>query len=69
MKNEPVITMVVALIVAAGGVLTAFGVNVTQGQIVALSGLAVASLTLAFFVRSKVTPTAKTKEAGHAPAS
>lgn len=59
MQKEPVITLVVALIVAAGGLLAAFGVEVTQTQIAAVSAFVVAALTLAFFVRSKVTPTSK----------
>jgi hypothetical protein len=57
--NEPVVALVVALIVAGGGLLAAFGVDVTDAQIAALSTFAVAALGLALYVRSKVTPTAK----------
>ncbi len=64
MSNEPVIALVVALIVAAGGLLVAFGVQVTDAQIGAISAFVVAALTLGFYVRSKVTPTKK--EQGHA---
>jgi uncharacterized membrane protein len=59
MKNEPVMTLIVALIVAAGGLLAAFGVNVTDEQIAALSAFAVAALGLGVWVRSKVAPTTK----------
>lgn len=56
MKQEPVVTLVVALIAAAGGLLAAFGVDVTGEQIAALSTFAVAAIGLAVFVRSRVTP-------------
>lgn len=59
MKKEPVMTLVVALIAAAGGLLAAFGVNVTDAQVAALSTFAVAALGLGVWVRSKVRPTAK----------
>jgi hypothetical protein len=59
MKNEPVLVLVTALIVAGGGLLAAFGVNVTDEQIAALSAFAVAALGLGVWVRSKVAPVAK----------
>lgn len=59
MRQEPVVTLVVALIAAAGGLLAAFGVDVTGEQIAALSTFAVAAIGLAVFVRSRVTPTPK----------
>lgn len=59
MGTEPVVSMVVALIVAGGALLVAFGVHVTDEQIAAILTFAVAALALAFWVRSKVTPTKK----------
>lgn len=59
MKNEPVMTLVVALIAAGGGLLAAFGVDVTGEQIGAISAFAVAAIGLGVWVRSKVTPTGK----------
>ena len=59
MTKEPVVTLVVALIAAAGALLAAFGVNVSDAQIAAISAFVVAALTLAFWVRSQVTPTKK----------
>jgi len=61
MPGEPVVTLVVALIAAAGGLLAAFGVDLSAAQIEALTGFAVAALGLAFYVRARVTPTRKRK--------
>lgn len=59
MPGEPVVSMVVGLIAAACTLLVVFGVHLSQAQIEALSGFAVAALGLAFYVRSRVTPTRK----------
>lgn len=59
MTQEPVVTLVVALIAAAAALLAAFGVDITPEQIAALSAFAAAAIGLAFYVRSKVTPTWK----------
>lgn len=59
MSNEPVVSLVVGLIVAGAALLVAFGVPVTGEQVTALSGFAAAALGVAFYVRSKVTPTKK----------
>jgi uncharacterized membrane protein len=59
-KNEPavLIGMVTAIIVAGIGLLTAFGINVSQEQAGAITGLvgALMALVLSFITRSKVTP-------------
>ena len=68
MSNEPVISMVVALIAAGGALLAAFGVDLTTDQIAAISAFAVAALALAAWVRSQVTPTAKLLKAGEGSA-
>lgn len=57
MKTEPVRTAILAVIVAACALLVAFGVHLTDTQIVALSGFAGAVLGLFEVVRGHVTPT------------
>lgn len=59
MTNEPVVSLVLGLIAATAGLLTAFGVDLTPEQIAALGTFAGAALGVAFFVRAKVTPTGK----------
>lgn len=66
MSNEPVVSLVVGMIAAGAAVLAAFGVPVTAEQIAALSGFAAAALGVTFYVRSKVTPTAKAPPDGEA---
>lgn len=61
MTNEPVMTLVVALIAAGAGLLAAFGVDVTAEQTAALSAFAVAALGLGVWVRSKVFPVARAR--------
>jgi hypothetical protein len=61
MSKEPVMTLAVAFIAAACGLLAAFGVDVTPEQAGALGAFAVAALTLGAWVRSMVTPTKKEK--------
>lgn len=58
-KNEPVLTAVYGLNVAAQGLLTAFGVALTQAQTYAVNGFVLASLGLALVVRNAVRPTRK----------
>ena len=62
MPGEPVVSLVVGLIAAACTLLVAFGVHLSQEQIEALSGFAVAALGVAFYVRSKVTPVRKARK-------
>ncbi len=57
-KNQPVITAALAEISALTGILVAFGVDLTKTQIAAISGLGVATLTLAGLVWKLVTPVA-----------
>lgn len=54
-KNEPV--LVVALVQAVLGLLLAFGVGLTEGQVAAL--LTLTGATLALFVRRRVAPVRK----------
>ena len=62
MKNpvvhNPVMSAIVGLLVAGGGLLAAFGVNLTPAQIAALAEFAQAALALGLLVRSQVTPKA-----------
>lgn len=60
MNTEPVIALVLGMIAAGIALLAAFGVNVTEEQTAAIGGFAAAALAFGFYVRSKVTPTAKT---------
>jgi hypothetical protein len=63
MTKEPVMSLVLGLIAAAGVMLTAFGVNVTPAQTAAIGGFAVAALALGLYVRSRVTPDTKKRKA------
>lgn len=62
-SREPVMTLAVSLIAASAAVIVAFGVHLTDEQILALSNLAQAALSLGFYVRSKVTPNPKIEPA------
>lgn len=55
--REPVRAAILALIGAVIAVLVAFGVDLTSGQIAALTGLAIAALGIGEAVRANVTPT------------
>lgn len=57
-KDEPVVTGVVALLAAAGGMLAAFGVHLTDVQIAAVSQFVQDAFLVAFLVRAQVTPKA-----------
>lgn len=56
-SREPVMTLSIGLIAAGAAVLVAFGISLTDEQILALCNLAQAALSLGLYVRSKVTPT------------
>lgn len=58
-KNEPVISMVLGLVAAAVALLIAFGVHITEVQAGAISGFVAAALAVGFYVRSRVSPTAR----------
>lgn len=58
LKNEPVVTAVVTLLAAAGGLLAAFGVHLTDVQVAAVAQFVQDALIVAFLVRSQVTPKA-----------
>lgn len=61
LRNEP--ALVSGAVLAVIGVLSAFGLGITEGQaeaVVSLVGSALA-LATALFTRSKVTPTRKTQ--------
>lgn len=60
-KNEPIVSAVVAVIAASAALLVAFGVPLTETQIGAVSGEAVAVIGLGLLVRAKVTPVANPK--------
>lgn len=57
-KDEPVVTGVVTLLMAAGGLLAAFGVHLTDVQVSAVTQFVEAAFVVAFLVRSQVTPKA-----------
>lgn len=59
MKNEPVMTLIVALIIAGAALLVSFGVKLSDVQVLALVNFAQAAIALGVYVRSRVTPTAK----------
>jgi hypothetical protein len=59
MKNEPVLTAVIALVAATVGLLVAFGVHVTPEQRSAIEAWVTAVIGVGVWVRSKVTPAAK----------
>jgi hypothetical protein len=69
MKNEPVLTAVIALVAATVGLLVAFGVHVTPEQRSAIEAWVVAAVSVGVYVRSKVTPAAKKASASPAPNS
>lgn len=50
-------TLALGVVAAGAAVLIAFGVHLTHEQTLALCNLAQAALSLAFYTRSKVTPT------------
>ena len=56
-KNEPVMTAILAFVVATIALLVAFGVQVTAEQREAIEGWAGSALILGLVVRSRVTPT------------
>ena len=56
LKDEPVITAIVAMILAAGGMLAAFGLHLSDVQIAAVSQFVQDVLIVGFIVRSQVTP-------------
>lgn len=56
MSNEPVLTAITALVVAAFGVLVAFGVDFTPEQVAASVAFVAAVYGVGVLVRSKVTP-------------
>ena len=58
LTHEPVMSAVAALLVAAGAMLKAFGVDLTDTQIAYAVEFAQAALVVAFLVRSQVTPKA-----------
>lgn len=58
-KNDPVVTAVVVLLAAAGALLAAFGVHLTDIQVAAVVQFVQDALALAFLVRSQVTPKAR----------
>ena len=58
LANEPVMTAVLALLAAAGGLLAAFGVHLTTAQIAAVGEFAQAAVALGLMIRSQVTPKA-----------
>lgn len=57
MRNEPVLTAATGLVVAGLALLVAFGVDVTEAQIAAITGFVAAVYAVAAIVRQKVTPT------------
>jgi hypothetical protein len=58
-KNEPVLTAIYALVIAARVLLVAFGVHLTEIQSNAVDGFVLAALGLGLVVRSAVSPTRK----------
>lgn len=56
-SREPVRAAILSLIGAVIAVLVAFGVDLTSGQIAALTGLGIAALGIGEAVRANVTPT------------
>lgn len=59
--HEPVVTAILVLLTTAAGLLVAFGVHLTDAQIAASASFVQAALTVAFLVRSQVTPKAHVK--------
>jgi hypothetical protein len=56
-RNNPVVVGILTLIAATVTTLAAFGVELTDEQVNALRTLAEAAVVLAFYIRSRVTPT------------
>lgn len=55
-RNEPVLGLVTAFVVAAIALLVAFGVDLTDGQKLAVVGFVGAAFSLGTYVRSRVSP-------------
>jgi hypothetical protein len=55
-QNEPVLTAIYTLIVAARVMVMAFGVHMTDDQVAATDGFVLAALGLGLIIRNKVTP-------------
>jgi hypothetical protein len=60
-QDEPVVSSVLTMLAAAGGLLAAFGVHLTDIQVAAIVQFVQDAMIVAFLVRAQVTPKAHVK--------